>query len=138
VTAEVTIGGPELTNAVEETQGSDPGVMDRGSGHLATDAKLFEDVEVAWSLVEEDDARRGEPGMDLSHGLGPWCGRSVDPRVRHDGEELVHTRPGHGPRSLRLGEVVEERGRGGVKRGVRPMGINQQVGVDGDQPPRPS
>src|SRR5688572_18227246 len=65
-TVEVAIRGVELTDAVTLAQGRDPRIVHTRAGHSASLHDLSEDVEVARSLGEEDEARRFEPCGDLS------------------------------------------------------------------------
>jgi hypothetical protein len=53
-------------------------------------------------------------------------------RVSADREELVQTRPGNRPGGSPLGKRLNVAGRDGVKLGVAPMRVRQDVGVDGD------
>jgi hypothetical protein len=50
----------------------------------------------------------------------------------------VHARPGYGPRGAALCDLANALRRRGMKLGVSAMGIDQEIGVDRDQEPRPS
>src|SRR5262245_2263743 len=62
---EVTIGRPELTDAVELADGGDAGIVDPRPDALGGDGDARQDWPVACWLAEDDDARRGEPRVHL-------------------------------------------------------------------------
>jgi hypothetical protein len=75
---------------------------------------------------------------DLLEGVGLRGGRIVDPRMCHDGQELVNARPGDRPRCGRFGRSCEVPIGRLVPGRVLAMRVHQDVGIDGDQPPAPS
>jgi hypothetical protein len=68
-------------------------------------------------------------------GRTPRSGRwgVEDPGMGDHGNELVDTRPGNHPRAGRFGPVSYRLSCFLVERGVAPVGVDQEVGVDGDQ-----
>ena len=136
--SEVPIGSPEFGHAVFCAQCRYPGVMGLRARYPAAQQQGTKVLPVIRRLGEQDNSRRFDPGVNLFDGAVERCRRRVDPRVGHNGDELVNARPGDCPRLLPLGQFGDA-GIGGIMpRGVFPVRIDQQVGVYGDHPPRPS
>jgi hypothetical protein len=94
--------------------------------------------EVVPRLGEEHQARRLEPSRDGLYGQLTGRRRIEHPGMRDDGEEFVNARPRDCPRSGAGDEPLQ-----GVPGGLVPLHllavrVDEEVGVDRDQPPRPS
>ena len=74
---------------------------------------------------------------DLIDGYFQRCRRGIDAGVGRNGEEFVNARPGYGPWCLSLRELHDMGIRGIMPGRIFSMGVNEQVAVDGDHPPRP-
>lgn len=129
---EVAVCGPELANAVVETEGGDPGVVDSWSVDFSSEGELVEFVEVSGAFPEETESRAGTPSGECVESDVQRSGRTIDFGVGDDGEELMETWPWNRPRLARGGESFEP-GEGGFMPGrVLAMAVDEDVGVDGD------
>ena len=77
-----------------------------------------------------------EPCVELVEGPGQWRGRRVNPRMRHNCQEFVQAWPGDRPRCCSFRKLGKARVGDGVKRRILTMGVNQNIGIDGNQAPR--
>ncbi len=64
--------------------------------------------------------------------------RIEDARMGHDGQEFVHAGPGDRPGRLSLGERSHAAIGRGVPLRIFAVRVDENIGVEGDQPPRPS
>jgi len=92
----------------------------------------------ARSLGQEDATRRFEPGVRLADGQIERGGRGINPRVCRYGQKFMETRPGDGPKSPAFGEKAQAFEGRSMPRRILAMGVDEDVAVDGDHPPRPS
>lgn len=135
---EVAIDRPHLPHAVLAAQGRDARVMDLRSGDSSPCENCSQRRPVVRRLGQEHQGWRPEPGVHLVESARQGRRRGVDAGMGDDGEKLVNTwpgdRPGRGPfckfRNSLRGRIV--------KRRILAVSVDQDVGVDGDQPPRPS
>lgn len=136
--AEIAIHGPEFPHPVEAADRGDARVMHLRAGDPPLPEGRPELRPVAFGFREEHQAGCLEPRLDLVQGCGEGRGRGVDSGVSHDSQELVQARPGDGPGGPALGQLRDPRVGGIVPRGVFAVGVDEQVRVEGYQPPRPS
>ena len=135
---EVPVGGPELADAVLPADRRHARVVDLGPGNLRRREEGFQLLPVPFRLPEQHQGRRLQPGVDLRD--GPPDGRrgSEDPWMRGDGEKLVDARPRDRPGRPPFGQAGDAIEGGPVPGRLLAVGVDEEVGVDGDQPPRPS
>jgi hypothetical protein len=129
---EVTVGGPELVNAVVETEGRDAGVVDFGSLDFASEGEVAEFVEVSGAFSQEPEGGTGLPGRECVEGYVRRSGRAIDFGVGDDGEEFMKAWPRDRPWLAGGGECVDLGEGGLVPWGILAMAVDEDVGVDGD------
>src|SRR5688572_9118044 len=118
------------------TQRRDPRIMDLRPSNVAGREQRPQAWPVRPRLTQQHDCWRFEPSLDLVKSLSQWCGWRINTRMRDNREEFMHAWPRNGPirRGFRkLGDPPEC---GSVKRGVLAMGVDENVGIDGDHAPR--
>lgn len=120
------------------TDGDDSSVMNTWPDNSSCMQRLTQNWPITGLLAQKDQRRRLEPRRDLSECLVECTGRSIDFRVSHDPDKFVDTWPRNGPWSERIGQFLDDFGRLWMIRRIASMGVDQEVGVDGDQAPRPS
>src|SRR5581483_2718594 len=82
-------------------------------------------------LAQQAEPGGIEPRRELCPRLiGSTRGRLPDPYVGHYAEELIHARPGNGPRIASLTELAQQRERPRVLLRLTPVRVNEHVRVD--------
>lgn len=102
------------------TQRRDPRVMDFRTGNVAGGEQCTQGRPVRRRFGQE---RRG---------------RRVDVRVRHDGKELMQAFPRDGPGRRPFRQLGHPPEGGFMERRFLAVRVDENVGIDGDQLPRPS
>ncbi len=120
------------------TQRSDACIVDERAGDSSFLQQGLQGWPVELGFRQQRDAGRFQPGVDLIERSGQWTWRRVNLRMRDDGHELVQARPRHGPRCATLGQFGDARVGSVMPGGVFAMGVNEDIRIDGDHPPRPS
>ena len=135
---EVPIRRPQFADTVLPTQGHNAGVMDPRAGNSSANEQRPQCRPVVGQLGQKHKGRRLEPSIHLIEGARQRRGRRVDTGTGDDGEKFVNARPGNRLGRLALREFRNSLRGCVVKRRVLAMSVNENVGVDGDQAPRPS
>lgn len=79
-----------------------------------------------------------QPSIDLIERRGQWRRRIIDAVMRDDSEKLVQARPRDRPSRRTRREVGDASFCNSVELRVLTAGMNEEVGIDRDQEPRPS
>lgn len=119
-------------------ESGDASIVDAGSGHCSARDERAQLVPVLVRFRKQYECRRFQPCIDLPKRCLEWRRRIVDARVGNDGEKLVQAWPRDRPSCAAFGKVGDAFCRSGVKRRVLAMRVNEDVGIDCDQEPRPS
>lgn len=136
--AKVTVCRPQLVDAMLPAQRCHPGIVDAGTDHLAGREEGAQGRPVARRFAEERDGRRLQPRVDLIERTVERSWRHVDAGVGDDGEKLMQARPWDRPGLRAFGERGQPLQGGAMKGRVLTMGIDENVGIDCNQLPRPS
>jgi hypothetical protein len=88
-------------------------------------------------LPDQTERRGLQPDLDLRNGNLDRSRKFENPVIRDDSEELMHARPGNGPMLGVFRKTADGVPRALKEFGIAPVGIYQDVGVDGDHAPRP-
>src|SRR5262249_15699513 len=92
---EVAVGRPKLADPMEETQGSDPGVVHARPRYPCLVHDPPKHRPVTFDLGKKDEAWRAQPRAHPLTRDRQWWRRPPDPRMCDDGDELVDARPGN-------------------------------------------
>ena len=136
--AEISVRSPKLSDPVGKAKGGDFGIVNHRPQDPARRQLALQSCPVRVGLGQQSGHRRPEPCIDLGGGLRHRRRRVVDPRMRHDCQEFMHTRPGKAPKHTARRQPLHAGAGLGMPLGVVPVGIDKDIRVDGDQPPRPS
>jgi len=136
--AEVTICRPQLAYAVEAAQGGHSGIVNLGAGNASVSHDRDQLGPVTLRLRQQCQGRRLQPCLDLFYRGSQRRWRGIDSRMRHNGKELVKARPGNGPGCALFSQPRDPRGSGVMPGGILAVGIDEEIGIDSDHPPRPS
>ena len=136
--AEVAIRSPKLRDAVGEAQGGDLGIVNHWPRDSARGQLALQNLPMRVGLGQQSGHRRRQPCIDLGGGLLHRRRRIVDPRVRHDGQELMHAGPRQAPKHTPRRQRPHTGAGLGMPLRVLSVGIDEDIRVDGDQPPLPS
>jgi hypothetical protein len=134
----VSVGCPQLGYSVLEAQGGNSCIVDLWTRYAAGTKNVPEVIPVVFRFGKQDQTWRFEPGLHLIQCRFDWCRRSINPGVGRNGQKLVDARPRCGPGRSSLGQFKNACVGGLVPRRVFAVGVNQEIAVDGNQPPRPS
>ena len=84
-------------------------------------------------LPEQTIVRRRRPGFQLSPRLFRGrCRFLPDPAVGDNAEKLITARPRNGPEPVTFGQMTQDVVRGVMERRLPAMGVDEQVGVNGN------
>lgn len=119
-------------------QCGDARIVHLGSLDFACQEKRLELMPMALPFPEQHESRRFQPRIDLVNGGVDRRGRCIDTWMGHDGEKLMDARPRNRPRCPSFRERLDYSGGPYVPFAVLAVGVDQQICVNGDQPPRPS
>jgi hypothetical protein len=136
--AEIAVRRPEFAYAMLNTEGSHARIVHAGAHDLTGAQERAQADPVLVGLGEQNDRRRLQPRVDLLDCGGQGCRRIVDARMGGDGEEFMQTGPRDGPRRTSFSEFRDATRGARVKRRISPVRVNENVGVERDQEPRPS
>jgi len=136
--AEVTICRPQLAYAVEATQGGYSSIMNLGASNASVSHDRNQLGPVTLLLRQQCQGRRLQPCFDLFYRGSQRRWRGIDSWMRHNGKELVKARPGNGPGRAIFSQSCDVCGSGVMPGGILAVGIDEEIGIDGDHPPRPS
>lgn len=115
-----------------EAEGCDAGIVNLWAGQFCATREPCELEKMSFCLREENEGLALEPVFEKGKSGIDGTGRAVDAGVGRDADELVDAGPGNRPGGVAVAEMVE-RGEGWVmKRGVLPMGVDEDVGIQGD------
>ena len=89
-------------------------------------------------LSEKNDRGRFQPCVDLLDCGGQRGRRIVDARVGDDREKFMQAGPGNRPGRTSFGQLRDATRGTRVERRIAPVRVNENVGVERDQEPRPS
>ena len=123
---------------MKHAKGRDASVVHSRSVDFGLGDQAREDVPISFGFREGHYTGRFEPRADLLQRFRGCRGRGEDPFVRNDGEEFMQTGPRQCPGGGAFGQVTHACGGGLVPLAVTTVSVNEDVGVDRDQPPRPS
>jgi hypothetical protein len=135
---EIPVSGPQFSDPVETAERCDARVVDLRAGDPPFLQGTPQLRPVTVGLGHKDQTGGFEPCRYLIDRHGERRRRRVNSRVGHDGQELVETRPGNAPRGSPFCQFGDPVVGDVMPRRVLPMGVNEQVGVESDHPPRPS
>lgn len=136
--AEVAVGRPELPDSVGRAERCDARVVDAWAGDAPCVEQSTKLCPVLGALGEELETRRLEPGVDLTASRVGRRGWIPDARVSGDGQEFVDAGPGDRPGGAALCELPHAGSGALVPLGLCAVRVQENVGVDGDHPPRSS
>lgn len=120
-----------------EAKSGDSGVVHLGAGHLPRSQQSLEHRPITGRFTQQDDARRRKQNPDLFQRLWQLRWRAVNPWVGGDGQELMDAGPRDRPGSRTFYQGPQSPLRRLEPGRIPTMGIDQEVGVDCDQAPRP-
>lgn len=134
---EVTIQGEQLPRAVLPADGDDLGIEDQVAACLGVPESRGEELEEP--LTRREDAAGGTLDETIERREGPIdrARRIEEPRMGDDHYELDGAEDGESPGLRPLGKLPEPRPGCHVKVQLFTVSVDEDVGVDGDQP-RPS
>ncbi len=136
--AEVPIRCPQFAHAVELAERGHARVVHQGAGDPALDQGGTQAGPVTLGLGEEDEARGLEPRLHLIQRDLERARRGEDTRMGDDGQELVDAGPRDRPGCPVFSELPDPRGCRVVPGRVFAVGVDEEVRVDRDPPPRAS
>src|SRR5260370_4389830 len=134
----VAIRRPQFTHSVLTTQRSNPRIVNTRPGHTACCQQGAQIGPMLFRLGEQYERRRLKQQIDVVESNGERCRRTVYSRACHNSEEFMQAGPGNGPCRTALGQLREAAHRRLVKRSILAVRVDQDVGVEGYHPPRPS
>lgn len=135
---EIPIRGPQFAHPVETAERGHAGVVHRRASDPALDQGGTQAGPVPLDLGEENKARSFEPRLYLIQRGFQRAGRSEDPRMGDNREELVDAGPRDAPGRSVLGELRDPCGRCPVPLGIFAVSVDEEIRIDRDHPPRPS
>ena len=115
-----------------------PRIVDQRAANPAGDKLFLQHGPMRARLRQQFRNRGFESCVHLVQRLFKGGGRIVDARMAHDGDEFVDARPRQTPPHPALGKLPDAGTGGLVSFRIGAVRVNQDVGVDGTQPPRPS
>lgn len=135
--AEVAIGGPQLTDSVYPADRRNPRVMNLGSGDLALPQDFRKCPPVCARLADQFENRRFEPDLDLTYCHFERSRRLEDSGMRDEGYKFMQAGPWNCPMFRALSQAANGGRRTLKEFRIAPMGIYQDICVDRDHAPRP-
>ncbi len=87
---------------------------------------------------KKNKAWRFHPGINLIDSFPKRSRWRINPRMGHNGKELVNTRPWYRPWRLTFSQFRDSDISGIMPWGILAVRINQKIAVYCDHPPRPS
>src|SRR5438067_4638375 len=134
--AEVPIGCPEFTHTVEAAQSGHARIVDVRAGDPPVPHHGFELTPVAFRLCQQRKARRFQPRVELIDRCCQGSRRRVNLWMRDDGQEFVQARPWNRPGRACFGQLRQPRIGGVMPRRILAMGVDQEISVYANHPPR--
>jgi hypothetical protein len=132
---EVTIGRPQFAYTMLAAKSRDPGIVHQWTCHAAGKEQGTQSRPMNRRFCKQEQSWRFQPDVYLLERPMKGCWRYIDSWMRHDVQEFVKARPGNGPGSRPLRQPDNAGRRGPMERQLRPMCVNENIGVDGDQLP---
>src|SRR2546428_11351484 len=120
-----------------ETERGDARVVDARAVQLRRRCNLAQSRKIPISLANQLQIAAREPGIHARKACVQWSGNFEKLRMSDDSHKLMDARPGNCPRRRLASQCLDQFLRGLMKRAVRAMGINEQIGVRRNHAPRP-
>lgn len=130
---EVPVRGEQFVNAMRNTECRDTRVVHDGASHLGTANEGMERREETVGLVQQRDAGRRCPGIDLLPCLLLGTRRVLpDTRVGDHAVELIDARPRDRPGAIAFGQHAQQFMGCAVLMRFAAMRVDEDVGIDCD------
>ena len=137
-TAEVPVCGPELRYSVGTAKRSNPRIVHRRAADPSGQKLRLQFGPVRTGFREQAYRRGSEPGLDLVQCLRHCGRRVVNRRMGGNADELVHARPWQPPGRTPFRKPPDAGPGRLVPVRIGAVGVDQNVGIDRDQLPRPA
>ena len=129
---EVAVVGENRGDPVLAAKRGDLRVEQKVAACVGASGRGGQQVEEAGSGQNDTAARRGDDAVEEIRSLFQRRRRAEDPSMGDDPKEFHRAEDGKAPVRHALGQGDQLPGGCGVKLGLRPMRIDQDIGVDGD------
>jgi hypothetical protein len=131
--AEVTIRRQELLDAVTDAEGRDPGIMNGSTSNSRLLNQRLERFEETFAFSQQDKRGRLKPVSYLKDSILDRSRGTVNPGVGHDCKKFIQTGPGYCPQRGSFSKLRHSAIGLAVPRRIRPVSVDKNVGVDGNQ-----
>ena len=136
--AKIAIRGPERMYTMLNAESGDARVVNLGPADASGGYQPAQFGKGLIGFRQQDQRRRLKPGLDLIQSADYRCRRVIDSGMCHDGQEFMQAGPRNCPCRAPFGERRNRVRSRAVERSILAMRVNQNVGINRNQAPRPS